>query len=610
MKKSTAALIFVVMMTVSMTGIAQSVPGTPDAIVRLVSRSGDVLQAFDFSDSVSFLRVRDALRERLATDGELSSVHIHSGASPDGNTDANQALSDSRAEDMHTFLLHAMPELERVPFVITSAGEDYETLRSLLETSDISGADRAAEIIRTVPLWITDASGDVVDGRKKQLMDLQGGQTWLAMRETLFPLLRRTQVEFVVEGDSPITSANDGAKSANDIKLFFPLGDATIRPNYRNNAEALAQLRDLLENRGYMAGDIIRVVGKASLDGAERVNNALARRRAEAIRKYIATHWPGFADVVSVTVEGEAWEDFRVAVQADTQLSEADGRSIQDIIASTKSADAKEAALRRLPAWRNYSRSLFPDLRAAAIAPDFVSERFRIRDSELLLPELSWDLAAPAFEMRPDKLTVPALTQRSRRIIRPVIGLSTNLIYDITYIPGYGLTSAPSITLEYYPARSRHFTFGFDVEFPMWQHWDTHRFLQVNNLTLWARRYFREREDRFRGLYLLGSVNGARFGVGWDAKGWEGEGVGASVGVGHKWLLGRSRFFIDLGIALGAFYSQYDPYVFGNDPTRRYYYDYVGDPKFFRERNHRWFWFGPTRAYISLGIDLFNRKRR
>lgn len=63
-------------------------------------------------------------------------------------------------------------------------------------------------------------------------------------------------------------------------------------------------------------------------------------------------------------------------------------------------------------------------------------------------------------------------------------------------------------------------------------------------------------------------------------------------------------------MALGAFLAQYDPYVYGNDATHRYYYDYTGDPAQFRKRNQRFFWAGPTRVYISLGIDLFNRKRR
>ena len=69
-----------------------------------------------------------------------------------------------------------------------------------------------------------------------------------------------------------------------------------------------------------------------------------------------------------------------------------------------------------------------------------------------------------------------------RAVIRPVIGISTNLPYDITYIPGYGLTSIPSFSLEFYPAKGK-FTFGADVEWPMWRHPENHRYMQVNNLT-------------------------------------------------------------------------------------------------------------------------------
>ena len=84
----------------------------------------------------------------------------------------------------------------------------------------------------------------------------------------------------------------------------------------------------------------------------------------------------------------------------------------------------------------------------------------------------------------------------------------------------------------------------------------------------------------------------------------------AGRGQRHKWLLGHSRLFIDCGAALGVFYAQHDPYVYGNDATRRYYYDYAGDPDQFRKRNQRLLWAGPTRIYLSFGIDLFNRRHR
>ncbi len=194
----------------------------------------------------------------------------------------------------------------------------------------------------------------------------------------------------------------------------------------------------------------------------------------------------------------------------------------------------------------------------------------------------------------------------------PVVGISTNIPYDLTWVPGYGATSVPSFSVEYFPARWERWTVGADVEWPMWKHWKTHRFLQINNLTLWARRYFRTRATRAQrpeGLYLLGNVNAARYGIGFDMKGWEGEGLGASVGVGYKRGIGKGRFYWDAGIALGAFLARQDPYVWGNDASGWYYYDYTGDPATFKERNQRFFWAGPTRIYFSVGMDLFRRKK-
>ena len=191
-----------------------------------------------------------------------------------------------------------------------------------------------------------------------------------------------------------------------------------------------------------------------------------------------------------------------------------------------------------------------------------------------------------------------------------VMGISTNLPYDLAYVPGYGLTSIPSGSIEIYPGKSRHLTLGADVEWPMWQHPEDHRYLQVNNITLWLRRYFKSRVASFEGTYLLWNANVARYGIGFDEKGWQGEGVGTSLGLGYKKMLGKSRCFFDFGVAFGGFLSRQDPYIWGDDGSQWYYYDYAGDPATFKERNKRFLWGGPTRAYISFGIDLFKRKAR
>ncbi|MBO4466400.1 MAG: DUF3575 domain-containing protein [Bacteroidales bacterium] len=186
----------------------------------------------------------------------------------------------------------------------------------------------------------------------------------------------------------------------------------------------------------------------------------------------------------------------------------------------------------------------------------------------------------------------------------PVIGIGTNLLYDATYIPGYGFTSIPSATLEYYP-ESGKYTIGADVEWPNWKHADEHRYFQVHNISLWGRYYFNPEQYRFNGWYLSGSANGAMFGVGWNKKGWNGEGLGISVGGGHKWTFGR--IYIDAGLALGVFYARYDSYTWGGDATGWYYYDYAGDPDDFEPRLKRWLWLGPTRLQVTIGVDLFNR---
>ena len=392
------------------------------------------------------------------------------------------------------------------------------------------------------------------------------------------------------------------------VVIFFSTDSATIQPDCRDNRQSLARLDSLFDGRVPLPGDSVVIIGTASVDGPEPYNAALSRRRAEAVRQYVASHYPHFAGILEVRPEGEALDQLRSAVAADSLLDESTRGAVLGILDSDASADGKEARLKAVPGWRVYARSVFPTHRSAIIIPSGTVPRLP-DEAELRIDWTGLDAPDfPAIELLPDQLSVPALTRR--RSLRPVLGVSTNLLYDITYIPGYGLTSIPSFSLEYYPARSRHFTFGIDLEWPMWQHWDTHRFLQINNIALWARRYFPAREDRFRGFYLQAGANATRFGIGWDAHGWEGEGLGASLGLGHKWLLGRSRLFIDCGAALGVFYAQHDPYVYGNDATRRYYYDYSGDPDQFRARNQRFFWAGPTRIYLSFGIDLFNRKRR
>ena len=219
----------------------------------------------------------------------------------------------------------------------------------------------------------------------------------------------------------------------------------------------------------------------------------------------------------------------------------------------------------------------------------------------LLLSSIAVSAQSEAQARRADTLAV-----------RPVLGLSTNLAYNVTYFPYYGLTSIPSLSLEYYPSCYGRVSFGADVEWPMWRNFSQHKYLQIQNVTLHGRWYFLPGyQHNYRGLYALASINGTRYGIGWSGHGWQGEGIGGSLGIGFKGSLFRSkRLYWDAGIAAGYFYSRYDPYIWGNDATGWYYYDFNGAPENFVPRNYSLEWFGPTRIWLSIGIDLFNRKSK
>lgn len=338
------------------------------------------------------------------------------------------------------------------------------------------------------------------------------------------------------------------------INVLFPVNRSVLLRDFAGNAESLAMLDRILDET--VPGDIhVGIIfSAASPEGPVRNNYSLSRRRGQALRAYILAHRPDLEDCLQIHSLGEAWYEFTIL------------------------------------------RISRPKLRYARVD---VSR-------EALSPASTQGFLDGSFVRQ--GLDIPSVAVRQSGL-RPVFGLSTNLPYDITYVPGYGVTSIPSFSLEYYPARGR-WTVGADVEWPMWRHYESHRFFQVNNITLWTRRYFKESQGRFKGGYLFASANAARYGIGWDAKGWEGEGIGASLGAGYKVVFGKGRMFLDMGVAVGAFYSAYDPYVYGFDHTRRYYYDYDGDVDLFVARRKRLMWVGPTRLYISIGIDLFNRHAR
>ena len=420
--------------------------------------------------------------------------------------------------------------------------------------------------------------------------------------------------------------------NVHESQVYFRWDKSNYEDNYQSNAQAANKVYNLIKEIGTERVDSVIVKAYASPEGAYGHNMDLSRRRAMEFDRAVKEKMGLVgADIpISVLPGGEAWEQLRARVAADTVISAtAKQRTLALLDDDSVPRDTKKWRMMHFYLGETrqegdvyhwlllnhyvYLRCLDINIYyhdAVPYSPEEPVEE--VKEEPAIVPEEpaaqpDTTAVAPSEAFVPSlELVSPASDNTAKRRFSPVIGISTNLLFDATYIPNYGFTSVPSFSLEYYPARG-HWTFGADVDWSHWLHYDTHRFNQIHNISLHTRRYFRSGENGFKGLYLQGALNAAEYGLGWDAHGWEGELLGANIGAGYKINFGR--FFIDMGLDVGYFYSRNDPYVWGDDATGWYYYDYVGDPAQFAPRQKGFQWFGPTRAYISIGLDLFNRRR-
>ena len=441
----------------------------------------------------------------------------------------------------------------------------------------------------------------------------------------------------------PVSSLKAEPREEVQVPIYFRFNSEVYDPSVFSNEAAMRSIFHSIDSIGPDRIESIEITGYSSPDGVYEVNNKISLHRARSVAKILRARYTEVARRVRVHEGGESWPALRKSVSSDTRLTAGSREKVLRFL--DDASISNDTRKWRLQNWLKNDPNVGP------IYPYLLRNHYRkLRNSVVVViyevpappvpPADTVALPAPADTLpaAPDTLAQPqpalpdtladpnalrdahlapddtAATAADTYTVHhgfiPAAGLSTNIPYDLTYVPGYGLTSIPSFSFEYYPASRGRWTYGLDVDWPMWKHWNTQRFMQINNLTIWTRRYFRDPEVRPQGAYALASVNAARYGIGFNQKGWLGEGLGASMGAGFKWQIGQSRFWFDAGGALGIFFSGYDPYVYGNDALGWYYYDYAGKPEDFTPRNNRWIWFGPTRIYFSVGVDLFNRNRR
>ena len=134
---------------------------------------------------------------RADTTYRIEGLTFVGAASPEGNAVMNNRLSARRAENI---LAHIRTRLELPDSLVrvVSLGIDWDGLTALVEASQMPYRDEVLDILYHTPEWIY-RDGKIVDGRKRRLEMLRGGQAWWYMCEHLFPELRSSDVQVVCE---------------------------------------------------------------------------------------------------------------------------------------------------------------------------------------------------------------------------------------------------------------------------------------------------------------------------------------------------------------------------------------------------------------------------
>lgn len=568
---------------------------------------GDVLDA-DFNGNAEALQqIKNLLAGRSAE--EIASITIVSYASPEGPQSINERYSVRRAAALREYIVKEFPALAG-KITVRSAGEAWEDFRSAV-VADAS----LSEAARSEILSIIDSSA-AADEKEAKLRVLP---EWKHLFEDVFPGMRYANMTLeTVEGETvsvgkPATTSETSATTGDTTTgktygavssdaILFDLNSVVVDPEFSSNPQVLDNLFALLDSLGTEGVESIEITAKTSPDGALSVNNRCAKQRGQAAYDYIVERYPELSGKITVRSAGEAWEDLRLAVESDSELSESSRSQILSIIVSNTAPDEKEAKLRERPEWDHLFNEVFPGLRQARVKVNSketpvepavpVAEPAEITvEDEVIEVNDSLKVEDQKTEIAP--MPLPAL-------VYPRFAVSTNLAYDL-----YGVTDGfrftPNISLEF-PIGNKWSTY-IEYTFPWWVSNVNNQAWQILKWDLGTRYWLSRHNAKDPMDILTGHFLGIDLGAGYYDieplhKGWQGEFQTVGLEYGYAWRLGRA-WRLDAYAGAGWLGTHY-----------RYYEGDSTDQHLLYRHHGKMDWFGPVKAGISIKYIVHAEKRR
>ncbi|HIZ85633.1 MAG TPA: DUF3575 domain-containing protein, partial [Candidatus Coprenecus stercoravium] len=179
-----------------------------------MSPCDSVIIRFDFNSStVSDSSASGDLEQFIESvkssynDGRLQQVTISGSSCLIGTNVSCTATALRRAENLCDYIIrHSGIPAGLV--TITEAGIDWNMLAALVrEDPGTPKGDIVVKTITDTPLWIFDSDNHVVDGRKKQLMEIYYGRSFVYMRDQFFSDMRYSSAYLFCKAEEQETAA-------------------------------------------------------------------------------------------------------------------------------------------------------------------------------------------------------------------------------------------------------------------------------------------------------------------------------------------------------------------------------------------------------------------
>lgn len=250
---------------------------TGKAYLDFVVAKWDILP--NFRNNATELQQIYDLIERIKDDSDttITGIIIAGYASPEGTYNSNLTLSGNRASALAAHLQKKY-KFSKELFHLKGNGEDWNTLETLVEQSDLKDKQEILSIIRGTGIF---------DGREKKLMDLSRGVPYRRMKEDFFPQLRRTDYEltytvlpFTVEKGKEVFKTNPSSLSLNEMFLIantYPQGSDAFNEVFETAARVFPQ-----DNTANL---------NAAASALSRKDAVSAAKYLKQVTDYSATYW-------------------------------------------------------------------------------------------------------------------------------------------------------------------------------------------------------------------------------------------------------------------------------------------------------------------------------